>query len=140
MSRKLRNLLLKYGISLLLGAGLAWLTLTLHGFSETTALSERYRLLSDAFLIPGTLLLMLGLLVAVSNAGSFIGLGYVLRYTIARLIPGGRVKKEERYYDYRKRRMEQKKARGYSFLIVSGIILIAVSVFFLVRFYQVWER
>ena len=138
MKKRVLSIVLKYGITLLFGAALAWSVLGLHGYGEAATDAERYRALSDAFTIPGMLLLMLGLLVALSHAGSFIGLGYVMTHMLGGLIPGMRTHKEERFYDYYQRKKKKEKAGGYGFLIISGLILLGVAVVFLVLFYQVF--
>ena len=71
---------------------MTYATLTLHGYSELATAAEKYRLLSDAFTIPGSILLMVGLLVAISNAGNFIGLGYAVQHLKDMLVPFSRKK------------------------------------------------
>lgn len=61
------------------------------------------RLLSNAFTIPGSILLMLGLLVLISSTGAYDGLTYVLRWLRMTLLPFG-ASKHERYYDDVQRR------------------------------------
>lgn len=140
MSKRIRSLLLKYGITLAVGAMMTCLVLELHGFSMAVSQAEKYRILSDALTIPAFLLLGIGVLVWLSNAGTFLGLGYVMRHMIGGLIPGMRMKKEENYHDYLMRKRAKEKASGYGFLIISGAIFLALSVIVLILFYQVYRR
>lgn len=132
--KRLRVFLLKYGITAAAGGLLAWLTLDLHGFSRALPRLDQYRLLCDAFTIPGVLLVMIGFLVMIANAGNFLALGYAVKHAVRMLIPFGN-KKDERYYDYYQRKREQGKVTGYGFLFVTGLLFMAVAMVFFVLFY-----
>lgn len=125
--------LLKYGITALVGGLLTWLTLDLHGFSSTMPKLQRYRLLCDAFTIPGVILVMVGFLVMIANAGNFLGLGYAVKHAVKMLIPFGN-KKDERYYDYYQRK-QQGKITGYGFIFITGLVFMAVAMVFFTLFY-----
>ena len=125
---------LKYGITCGIAAGMAYLTATLRGFSTEMAALEQYRILCDAFTIPGVVLLMLGLLVMIANAGNFLGISYLLVNGLRSLIPFGR--KAERYYDYYQRKKAQGKVTGYGFIFISGAIFMAVALVFYALFYM----
>ena len=125
--------LLKYGITTLVGGLLTWLTLDLHGFSSTLPKLQQYRLLCDAFTIPGVILVMVGFLVMIANAGNFLGLGYAVKHAVKMLIPFGN-KKDERYYDYYQRK-QQGKVTGYGFIFVTGVLFMAVAMVFFTLFY-----
>lgn len=125
--------LLKYGITTLVGGLLTWLTLDLHGFSSTMPKLQQYRLLCDAFTIPGVILVMVGFLVMIANAGNFLGLGYAVKHAVKMLIPFGN-KKDERYYDYYQRK-QQGKITGYGFIFITGLVFMAVAMVFFTLFY-----
>lgn len=125
--------LLKYGITTLVGGLLTWLTLDLHGFSSAMPKLQQYRLLCDAFTIPGVILVMVGFLVMIANAGNFLGLGYAVKHAVKMLIPFGN-KKDERYYDYYQRK-QQGKVTGYGFIFVTGVLFMAVAMVFFTLFY-----
>ena len=125
--------LLKYGITALVGGLLTWLTLDLHGFSSTMPKLQQYRLLCDAFTIPGIILVMVGFLVMIANAGNFLGLGYAVKHAVKMLIPFGN-KKDERYYDYYQRK-QQGKITGYGFIFITGLVFMAVAMVFFTLFY-----
>lgn len=112
------------------------LTLYLHGFSELTDTAERFRLLADAFTIPGVIMVMVGFLVMVANVGFFHGISYVVTFAIKMLIPGPN-KGRERYGDYVERKRKQGKVKGYGFLFITGLIFVLIAVIFTVLFYTV---
>ncbi|MBQ8150524.1 MAG: DUF3899 domain-containing protein [Clostridia bacterium] len=132
--KRLRTFLLKYGITAALAGLLTWLTLDLHGFSRAMPKLQQYRLLCDAFTIPGLILIMIGFLVMIANAGNFLGLGYAVKHAVKMLIPFGN-KKDERYYDYYQRKQEQGKVSGYGFLFFTGLAFMAVAMVFFALFY-----
>ena len=135
MSRLKANLV-KYAIAVAIGAGMVLLTLNLHGFSELTDTAARFRLLADAFTIPGVILVMVGFLVMVANVGFFNGVAYVVTYALKMLIPGPN-KGNERYGDYVERKRAAGKVKGYGFLFITGIAFVLVAVTFTILFYTV---
>ena len=73
MSSTLKKNLIKYGVSTFGALALAFFYVYVRvDFSnmEATALVEWYRILCDAFTIPGLVLLMFGCLMSLSNAGA----------------------------------------------------------------------
>ncbi|MBE5802783.1 MAG: DUF3899 domain-containing protein [Clostridiales bacterium] len=133
--KRMGSFLLKYGITAAVGGLLTWLTLDLHGFSSALPKLEQYRLLCDAFTIPGIILVMVGFLVMISNAGNFLGLGYAAKHAVKMLIPFGN-KKDERYYDYYQRKQEQGKVKGYGFIFITGLAFMMVAITFFILFYS----
>ena len=101
-------------------------------------LVELYRVLCDAFTIPGLLMLMFALLMSVSNAGALDGLGYVVVNGLKMLIPGGALKME-RFNEYLERRRANR-VRNYTPLYGTAAIFLAISGIFLALFYTVFER
>lgn len=137
MSERLKGNLLKYGISALVCGGLVWFYVAQRNFAAQE-LMEKYRILCDAFTVPGLLLLMFGLLLVISNEGAFDGIGYALSVAWKALIPGGRTKMEK-YFDYVERR-RSKKVKGIGFLFVVGGVCMAAALVFMVLFYQLYGK
>lgn len=136
MSKRGKILLAKYGGSAL-GVGVfAWLYVSSRDFLGQP-LVEQYRILCDAFTVPGLLLIIFGSLLWVSNTGALDGLMYAVTTAVRFLIPGGRLKMEEKYGDYVERRRE-KPVRGYGFLLISGCVTMAISLVFMALFYAVY--
>ena len=78
----------RYAVTAALAALTAAGHLWLHDWSNALPAEERYHILCDAFTVPGLMLVLITALVALSNEGSFDALGYAVRYTVRRLIPG----------------------------------------------------
>ncbi len=132
----MKGKLLKYGITAGLCLALGAVYCLTRNFMELS-LVGKYRLLCDAFTIPGILCLCVGVLLWVSNDGFFYGLGYCLEIAWRALLPGGR-QKMERYYDYVTRK-RQKKVTGYGFLFVCGGVCMALAIVFMVLFYRLYR-
>ena len=64
---RLKSILIKCGITAVVGVGMVFLVLNLHGFSALSNQSEQFRLLADAFTIPGVIMIMVGLLIAADD-------------------------------------------------------------------------
>ena len=134
---KLRSALIRYAVCILIAGAMAWLTTDLHGLAYVSDPAVRCRILSDAFTIPGVTFLMLGLLVVVSGAGAFDGLGYALSWAVKSLVPGKAAGRQEKYADYVARKREKGRPAGMACLPVTGALFTAVGVVFLILYYQV---
>ena len=122
--------LLKYGISTLSAGGVTLLILWNYEFWDAPTLVERYRILANAFTIPGVILMMFAALIWVSADGFFDGLAYAFSQAKDRLIPFvGAKRKHETYYDFKQRKQE-KRPRGYGFLFFVGAAFTLVAVIF----------
>lgn len=135
MSKRVKVNLAKYGICAAFVAAMAWLYISLRDF-DGAKLVDQYRMLSDAFTVPGIILLMAGCLIWISNTGVLDGLGYVVSFAIRGLIPGGRYR-DEKYADYVERQRENR-IKGYSFLFVAGGVTMAVAIVFMILFYNLY--
>ena len=114
----------KYLITLLVGLALAaWVAIPKGIFSETRA-EIIFGILSDAFFVPGVLLLGVGGLIFVSNEGIFDG----FTYGIISFIDIFRKDKQNKYrtfFDYRQSKGERDTSFG--FMLVCGLAFIAIS-------------
>lgn len=119
--------LIKYGASAAFVGLTAWLYISLRDFNGAMP-QERCRMLSDAFTVPGFLLLMLGCLIRAGNMGALDGITYALRFVVR-----GR---EESYGDFVERK--RRSGKGCGFLFLSGGVAVAVSVVFLILFYSMY--
>ena len=131
----MRIKLIRYGVAVLFGAALAAVYLLTRSFTGSEPPAERYRMLCDAFTIPGVLLMLTAALVALSNAGAFTGLGYATSHAVHMLIPG-LGSRMETYADYVERKTEKGPVRGYGFLFYVGLAYFALAIVFFVLFYR----
>ena len=98
-----------------------------------TEILKIYHILCDAFIIPGTLCLLIAALVALSNEGSLDAISYMLRRLGQALVPFIK-KNDERYADYVAKR---KRVTGYSFIIWTGLAYFVVGMIFLILYFTV---
>ena len=129
----MKTRLTKYGLCALFVAVMAYFYLLSRDFAGAGN-RERYQLLCDALTVPGVLLVCAGALVWVSNLGALDGIFYGLRLAFRALIPGKRLQKEENYRDFVAERQE-KRVKGYGFLLITGAVTIAASLLFLGLYY-----
>lgn len=138
MSSPLAKNLKKCGISAVIALGLAYLFVSLRvdfAHPERTPVMEWYRILCDAFTVPGLLFLMVGFMVTLSNQGALDGLGYVASSAFKLLLPNNGMK--ERYSEYLERRRANR-LRGYGFLYLVGAVCMAVAGIFMALFYSLY--
>lgn len=133
MSREPHSRWMKYAITSLIGGLMAWFTISNYGYAEAASSAEKYRILSDAFSIPGVIFIMVAFLVMVSNGGFFHGISYAMSYAVRTLIPGMMHKNMERYGDYVEKRKD--KRLSYGFLFVVGASFLLAAIVFLILFY-----
>lgn len=132
MSKKALVRLLKYGLSTAAGILVAFLYINSYDLTDA-ARTDVYMCLSNAFFLPGAMMILFGLFIFVANEGIFNGVGYVLHVVVHTILPGGRYTMEK-YGDYLERKRETK-TLGYGFLFVVGGVFAAVGVLFAVLFY-----
>lgn len=125
--------LIQYALTILGGAAIAVQYLSGQDFASQQ-LMDKYRILCDAFTIPGALMLLFACLLSLSGEGSLDGIGYCLSQAAKILTFRGT--NTEKYADYLERR-QSKRIKGFGFLYVVGIAFLAVAVVFLVLFQSV---
>ena len=135
MSKKTSAALIKYGITAAVGALFAWLVLSLRDYTGAEEPAEKYRMLCDAFTFPGVFLMLTAALVALSNEGAFLGVGYLVTHALRFLIPG-MGSRQEKYSEYIERKTEKGRVKGYGFIFHVGLAYFAAALVFLVLFYR----
>ena len=136
MKEKIISLVKKYGITFALMGLFTWGILSGYGYSVDAPIADRYLQLSDAFFVPGIIVLLLGALVWVSTTGFFDSFSYVVGVGLRALLPFMRRGDHEKYYDYKVRKGEHR-ASGFGFLLISGAIYILVGVVFTILYTKV---
>ena len=132
------KLLLKYGITIAVAGLFSLLFMWGRGLWTADTPMEQYKILADAFSVPGMLLVLFGALLWVSSEGIFDGLGYAFNRVGSMFIPMHKKSAQHlTYYDYV---MEKrgKRVHGFSFLFFTGLLFIAISVPFIVLFNSVY--
>ncbi len=140
VKKKLTVFLLKYGITTLIGLVMVFTVISNYGYAEATETVDKYRILCDAFTIPGVVILMVGALVWISTTGALDGISFLLSGLVKRLMPIGRWREErdEKFYEYTVRKKAERINRGYGFIFVVGGIFMALAAVFMALFYSVY--
>lgn len=137
MINYIRKNFIRYAVTIFAGGALSAVILVLHGYFLAETLAERYRILCDAFTIPGVLIIMVGLLIVISNTGTLDGLSYAVKGIGRQFIPFLRLQNET-FYDYVNRKKEKRKHHECLFLFVTGAIFMTAAIIFLILFNQVF--
>ena len=133
MSEKCKKILAKYILSIIVAGMSIFFILSIRGFFEAAEAKERMLCLADAFTIPGVIFLMVGVMTWLSSSyGLFDGLTYSLARFAKSMIPGSNYS-DERYGDYKERKMASRKT-GYSFLFVVGAVILLVAIIFTIMY------
>ena len=133
MSKQTKTLLIKYGCSI----GACLILSVWRIFSENVlalGLQDQYRVIGDSFFFHGFICFASGMMLWLSQEGAFDGIGYVLSYAWHAILPGS-LNKRESYKQYLERQRKKDKV-GFGFLIVTGLLFIAVSTVFTILFHM----
>jgi len=96
----------------------------------------RYRVLCDAFTIPGIMMVLFGMLMTLNNLGALDTIAYLMSF-LPRIIAPGAFGEPEKLLDFVERRRE-KRVRGYGFLYIVGFMFLGFAIYYLVKFYSVF--
>ena len=134
MSDRAKINLTKYGITCGLAFVLIWIYCSSRDlFLQSTM--ERWRILCDAFTLPGLTYIMVGFLMMIANEGFFDMFSYAASKAAGMLLPGrGFADKHEKFYDYVMRKRD-KRVTSFGFLFVVGGVLMAFALVFMGLFY-----
>lgn len=133
-----KEIILQYSITAVSATLVVFLMLYVQGFWLTFELEEKYKILADAFTVPGVLLMMVAGLIWISSEGFFDGLTYAVRQFSGMLIPAiGKKYKHLTYYDYKTQR-QNKRLYGYLFLFVVGLLFTVIAIVFVILFNSVY--
>lgn len=137
--KKLIPIIVKYGITVAVGAVMSYIVFVNYGYTPNLPAAERYKILCDAFSIPGIMLTMIGALVFLSNEGAMDGISFLMGGLFKRLMPIGRWRdeKDETYAEHIARKRANR-VTGYGFVFVVGGAYLAVAAVFMILFYQVY--
>ena len=134
MSEKFRKNLIKYSITFAICLVFAGFHCYNQNITEAKT-ADVYRILSDAFTVPGMLCGFSGALSWLSGAGSLDGLMYVGQYAVKSLLFFAHRGAMETYKEYVERRHAKPKG-SYGFLFVTGAVCLLIGTVFTALFYQ----
>lgn len=133
MKQETKVSLRKYAICVGIEAAIAFLVIWSKGFF-TESIAVNVQILSDAFFVAGILMTLFAGMMYVSSEGALIGIGFVLRNAVLTFIPMGRAK-QERYADYRARKLGAAKKHDNRHILVTGLIFLVIGIILTVIWY-----
>ena len=125
----------KYLITLIIGFLTVFLIASSKDVFDQTSVVKILHILCDSFFVVGVVITSIGLLIFSSNEGTFD----ILVYGVSSFVDIFRKKSQKKYetfYDYRESRAEKK--LGFGFLLISGLIILAISLI-IYLFYRVYK-
>ena len=127
--------ILRYSIASAVGLALAFVILCFKNiFSQTDAVKV-FQILCDAFFVTGICFACIGVIMLAGNGGAFDMLGYAFVMLFDALRKDISKRKYNDFYEYRQAKKEKK--RNVLYMFVVGGAFIAISVIFLILYYQV---
>ena len=126
MKQETKGTLIKYAICFGIEALIAFFVIWSKGFFTDRA-AVNIQILADAFFVSGILMTLWAGMLYVSGEGALIGIGFVLRNAFLTFIPMGRAK-QERYADYRARKLGEMKKQNHSCILVTGLFFLIIGI------------
>jgi len=128
-----KETLKKYGICFGVEIVIAFLVVWSNGFFTESA-AVNIQIIADACFVAGIVMTLFAAMMYISGEGALIGIGFVLKSALLTFIPMGRTK-QEKYIDYRARKLSEAKNRSNSHLFVTGLIFVFLGVVFTAIWY-----
>ena len=126
MKQENRSSFIKYAVCVGIELVIAFLVIWSKGFFTDRA-AVNLQILSDAFFVSGILMTLFAGMLYVSSEGALVGIGFVLRNVVLTFIPMGRAR-QERYADYRERKMREMKKNNDICILITGLFFLAVGI------------
>ncbi len=131
MKKRLIKYFITAGVGLAIAIGVSFIQ-SLYWLED---IQDIMKSLSDCFVVPGILLILFGLLVICSNGGTFDMLGFGMKKLVSVFKRHPTEKDKESFYDYRKRKQENK--HSFLYLIITGAGFLAIGAIFFVLYYTI---
>lgn len=125
---------IKYGVTLLIGLIAAFIICCTKGIFSKKTLADVYHILTDAFFVPGVIILCFGLLVFASNEGNFTMMSYGIKRFFSLFKRDISKELGQTYADYKLAHKGEKHPILY--LLICGGVLIVISILFLFLYYD----
>ena len=135
MRKSRKVMILRCLSALAVGGAVAWLYATSR-WEEEMELVQQYRVLCDAFSIPGMMMVLFAMLFTLNNLGALDTIAYLMSY-LPRAIAPAAFGEPEKLLDFVERR-RGKRTKGYGFLYIVGFFFLAFAIYYLVMFYRVF--
>ena len=126
---------LPYVITSAIGLGVTLIIILAKGIYSQTETTAVMQILCDAFFVPGIILAGVGLIVWASNGGAFDMLGYGVRLFFDMFRKDVTKRKYKDFYEYRQAKKQS--GRKVGFMLIVGLVFIAISCIFLILYYYV---
>ena len=125
-----KQILKRYVITVAAASASTALIMYLKGIATAESHSEALKIITDAFTVPGIVLMMIAALVWVSRDGFFDGIGYAASRVGNMFLPlVGAVNTHESYVDYKERKSKNR-AEDFLFLLFVGIGFFLIAMVF----------
>ena len=136
--RTTKGVLIKYIITAAAGLAVAVVYSLIKGLFSAEDIVSAFRILSDAFTLPGILLLCFGLLTFINKEGMFDGLAYSFK-SMRRVRRNFRAddKTPKTYYDYKQSVKSKRHVAWHLLFVGAGYLLLAIVFIVLHSIYYV---
>ena len=123
----------KYAVCVAIEALIVFLVIWANDFF-THSVEVNVQILADAFFVAGIAMTLFAAMMYISGEGALIGIGFILRSAALTFLPMGRMK-QERYSDYRARKLGNAKEQDNRHILLTGLIFLIIGVILTVVWY-----
>lgn len=130
----MKSKIIRYAITVLIGVVMAVCVSFIKSLYWLNDTVEIVKVLSDCFSLPGLVLVLFALLVVCSNGGTFDMLTFGVKKVVLLLKRNLSERDRESFYEYRKRRQENK--RSFAYIMIVGAVYLAIGIIFIAIYYS----
>lgn len=130
----MKSKIIRYAITVLIGFAMAVCVSFIKSLYWLNDTVEIVKVLSDCFSLPGLVLVLFALLVVCSNGGTFDMLTFGVKKVVLLLKRNLSERDRESFYEYRKRRQENK--RSFAYIMIVGAVYLAIGIIFIAIYYS----
>lgn len=130
----MKSKIIRYAITVLIGVVMAVSVSFIKSLYWLNDTVEIVKVLSDCFSLPGLVLVLFALLVVCSNGGTFDMLTFGVKKVVLLLKRNLSERDRESFYEYRKRRQENK--RSFAYIMIVGAVYLAIGIIFIAIYYS----
>ena len=130
----MKSKIIRYAITVLLGFAIVVCVSFIKSLYWLNDTVEIVKVLSDCFSLPGLVLVLFALLVVCSNGGTFDMLTFGVKKVVLLLKRNLSERDRESFYEYRKRRQENK--RSFAYIMIVGAVYLAIGIIFIAIYYS----
>lgn len=128
------SLLISYAIYFVIASAICLLIISGNNIFNLTSKRKIFAILNDGFFVSGVVIAGFGVIYKIASGGILDSVSFSLKRAFLSLIPGGRLRKEENYAEYKERKEKSRKKHKSWAPLIMGLLFIGIATIFLILY------